>query len=65
LTRVVNELATALGAERFAELFDVAVGLQPTSAFTVNRYAELTPAQLKELEAAGVEQTVVFTVVKE
>lgn len=64
LASVVNELTTALGKERFLELFDASLSVSPTSEFTVRRFRDLTSVQLKQLEDVGVEQTAAFTVAK-
>ncbi len=57
LRRAINELVKALGRDRFLEIFEADVSIEPTTAFTEARPG-LEPKLLEALTGAGVRQVV-------
>lgn len=60
LNAVVKEIATAIGPERFKQLFVSEESIAPLKTFTERRYTALTTKQNAELGLAGVAQIVSF-----
>lgn len=60
LAKVVEEIAEAVGPERFSQLFEATQGLYPSKGFTENRWRELSQEQNDKIAAFGCEQVVAF-----
>src|SRR5262249_23541195 len=60
LEKLVTQLGDVLGADGFAEAFDVEQSLTPTKAYTETSF-QLPPEARAALAAAGVKQIVAMT----